>query len=138
MTARQLSEIIRPSCAFSFARAGGPGGQNVNKVASKVVARIALRDLAFLAGDARIRVENRLANRINDRGELVVTVQDTRDQARNREIAVARAAALLAGAMRRPKARKKTRPGAAAREARIGTKKRRAADKRLRGPVSEE
>jgi ribosome-associated protein len=138
MTAREISERVRPLCSFSFARSGGPGGQNVNKVASKVTARLSLCDLPFLTAGERARVEARLSHRIGAGGYLAVTVQDTRDQSRNREIAVERIGELIAAAMRKPKARRKTRPSAASREARLRAKKRRGADKRLRVRASEE
>lgn len=132
MTSRAIADLIRDQCDFSYARSGGPGGQNVNKVASKVVARLPLSKLTFLAGENRSMVEMRLANRINAEQEIVVAVQDTREQSRNREIAVQRISELIAMAMRRPKKRVRTRPSRGAREARIRMKKLRSAAKRQR------
>ncbi len=105
--ARSLPELIRENCQLSFARSGGPGGQNVNKVASKVTARLPVAVLSFLGPESARMVESRLANRINAEGEIVVAVQDTRDQARNREIALARMTELVAKALVKPKPRRK-------------------------------
>jgi ribosome-associated protein len=133
MTTGEIAAIIRVRGSFSFARSGGPGGQNVNKVSSKVVARLPLEALQFLGGARRALVESRLANRITADGEIVLTVQDTRDQGRNREIAVERLSELVVRAMVVPKGRVRTRPSRAAREARLRSKKVRSAHKRLRG-----
>ncbi len=131
-SARSVADLIRRQCQFSYARAGGPGGQNVNKVATKVVARLPLAALDFLGAQRRRLVETRLAARITD-GELVVTVQDTREQARNRQIAVERLVQLIRESSMPPKRRLKTRPSLGAREARLRSKKVRAALKRMRG-----
>ena len=132
MTPRALAELIREKCMFSYARSGGPGGQNVNKVATKVVARLPLAELGFLTEDGKRTLQARLANRINAEDEIVVSVQDTREQARNREIAVQRLSELISMGLRKPRKRVKTRPSVRAREARLRSKKLRSAAKRLR------
>ena len=123
MTTHALSELIRERCQFSYARSGGPGGQNVNKVATKVVARLPLRSLSFLTEEGKGMLELRLANRINTDHEIVVAVQDTREQSRNREIAVERLSELVSMALRKPRKRVKTGPSRASREARLRGKK---------------
>jgi ribosome-associated protein len=138
MTAGEVAAVVRARGSFSFARSGGPGGQNVNKVSSKVVARLSLDALKFLGDAPRAQVEFRLANRITTDGEIVLTVQDTRDQARNREIAIQRMAELIARAIVVRKGRVRTRPSRAAREARLRAKKVRSAHKKLRGSPGED
>jgi ribosome-associated protein len=140
MDIHTIESAVRRSATITFARSGGPGGQNVNKVSSKAVLRLPVDRFAVQAGlsdGEAARVRERLGRKVNDEGELVLAVQDTRDQAKNRALAVSRAAALVAGALRRPTRRVKTRPGAGARESRLAEKKRRGADKRLRGGPSE-
>jgi ribosome-associated protein len=141
MSTHRIESAVRVAAVFTFARSGGPGGQNVNKVSSKAVLRLPLGRFAGIAGLSDTEsalVRYTLGRWLHDRGDLVLTVQDTRDQAKNREIAVHRAAALVAAALRRPKRRLKTRPGAGSREARLAAKKRRGAAKRLRASRPEE
>jgi ribosome-associated protein len=138
VTTGEVAALIRLRGSFSFARSGGPGGQNVNKVSSKVTVRLPLDALSFLGGARRALVELRLANRISADRQIVVSVQDTREQSRNREIAVERLADLISRASVVPRGRVKTRPSRGAREARLRSKKVRSAHKRMRGPAVED
>jgi ribosome-associated protein len=123
---------------LSYARSGGPGGQNVNKVASKAVLRFDLATSPSIPEAARRRALQRLESRLTREGELVLTCDTHRDQARNREDVIERLRMLLADAVRVPKRRRPTRPTAAAKERRLQAKKVRARVKRARGRVTEE
>jgi ribosome-associated protein len=132
MSARELESLVRRLAEFSFTRAGGPGGQNVNKVSSRVTARLPLAALPGLDSGTRERLAERLGKRVNAEGLLQLSVRDTRDQARNREIAVRRLAALLAAGLREPRRRRATRPSAGSREQRLTAKRQRSQGKRRR------
>jgi ribosome-associated protein len=122
---------------FSYVRSGGPGGQNVNKVASKAVLRFNLLASSAIPESARSRAALRLASRLTRSGEIVLSSDAHRDQARNREAVRERLQGLLARALVAPKMRLATAPSAAARERRLRAKKARAGLKRERSRVQE-
>jgi len=107
-----------------FVRSSGPGGQNVNKVASAVELRFDVR-ASSLPADVKDRLIAAAGNRMTSDGVLLIDSREYRTQLQNREAARARLVALLQHAARRPKTRRPTKPRAAAREKRLASKKRR-------------
>lgn len=119
-----------------YVRSSGPGGQNVNKTSTKAVVRWNVRSAAGLRDDVKGRFLARFASRLTSGGDLIVTSDRFRDQPRNLQDCLDRIAAMLGEVATPPRRRKPTRPGRAARERRIQSKKNRGAVKSLRGRVS--
>jgi ribosome-associated protein len=115
-----------------FVRSSGPGGQNVNKVATAVQLRFDAARSPALDEQTRQRLRALAGSRMTDEGILVIDARSHRTQAQNREDARARLAELIRQALVRPKRRRKTKPGAGAVQRRLDTKKRRSETKRNR------
>ncbi len=118
--------------AESFIRSSGPGGQNVNKLATAVQLRFDVRGSRSLPDEVRVRLEKLAGRRLTRDGVLVITAERHSTQERNRQDARERLVVLIRQAAIRPKPRRPTRPTAGSRERRIKAKKRRSRIKRLR------
>lgn len=111
--------------SFTYVRSGGPGGQNVNKVASKAVLRWNVADSPSLPDDIKARLHQQQRRRISGEGDLLITSQRYRDQERNRLDCLEKLAEMLRAAAVTPKARRKTKPSRGAKERRLAKKRHR-------------
>jgi ribosome-associated protein len=130
--------IPEEELTFTASRSGGPGGQHVNKVSSRVTLTWDLANSPSVSPEQRDVLRVRLARRINEAGVLRLSVRETRSQAANRKLALERFIALLAAALAPRRPRRATRPTSASREKRLAEKKVRSRIKRVRGAGPEE
>jgi len=125
-------DIDREYLRFQASRSGGPGGQNVNKVNTRVTVYFDLPAYPLLSDAQKRRIQEKLSTRTNSQGVIRVTSQRFRTQQANRKAAVKRLSELLSQALRRPRMRIRTHVPKGAREQRLEHKKRRGQLKQLR------
>ena len=125
--------IPEDELAFTFVRSSGAGGQNVNKVNTKAVLHFAVATSPSVPEDVRRRFLARYATRISTQGELVLTSQRHRDQARNVADCLEKLREMLLAVADPPKPRRPTKPTRGARERRLGAKRRQSERKTQRG-----
>jgi ribosome-associated protein len=128
----QSLSIPESEISFRFSRSGGPGGQNVNKVSSRVLLEFDILNSPSLSDAQRRRLLHRLESRLDSDGVLRIQVDDSRSQWQNRQIALKRFAEMLSDALKVQKRRIPTRRSAAANSRRLEAKKRRGDIKRGR------
>jgi len=130
--------VPRSELTYRATRSGGPGGQHVNTSSTRVELAWDVGASPSVSEEQRALIREKLANRINNEGVLLLTASDSRSQHQNKEAVTERFAELVAQALIVPRKRKKTRPSRAAREARLQNKKRRSETKAMRRNNSDE
>ena len=129
----QAIQISENELVFDFIRATGPGGQNVNKVATAVQLRFDVWNNSSLPADVKSRLVKLAGRRITSEGILIIEARRFRTQEQNRADAIERFIALVQKSLEAPKRRQKTKPTAGSREKRLQSKKKRSDVKRIRG-----
>jgi ribosome-associated protein len=127
--------LVLPSAELEWTavRSGGPGGQNVNKVASKVELRFDLARSVVLGPAVRARLASLAKGRLDAEGRVVIVADETRSQAQNLELARERLASLVRAALVKPKPRRPTKPSRGSKERRLGAKRHESEKKARRG-----
>lgn len=130
--AHPTSKELSSELFFSVSRSSGPGGQNVNKVNSKVTLKWSIADSHILNDAQKELITQKLYSRITKDGFIVLTAQDARSQIQNKEEVIAKLDDLLKKAFTPRKARKATKPGKAAKQKRLNSKKQNSEKKQWR------
>ena len=132
-SARKVTaSLVNSELLFSTSRSSGPGGQNVNKVNSKVTLRWPLANSTILTEEEKELLLRKLASRLTTEGELMIISQESRSQQQNKELAIEKLDALLTKEFTKKKVRKATKPSKASVQNRIEKKKRHSEKKKMR------
>ena len=122
-TRKITSELLASELIFTTSRSGGPGGQNVNKVNSKVTLQFDVSDSALLTAEERTTIIEKMSSRLTREGVLILSAQESRSQIRNKEVVIQKFDRLLEKAFKKKKIRKATKPSKGAAQNRIKRKK---------------
>lgn len=136
-TQRVTASLLSSELQFSASRSSGPGGQNVNKVNSKITLKLDIAGSQILTDDEKELLLSKLASKVSVEGILVITSQDKRSQLQNKEEVVVKLDKILAKAFEKKKARKATRPSKGSVQERIKNKKQRSEKKQWRQKLSD-
>ncbi|TGE20486.1 aminoacyl-tRNA hydrolase [Hymenobacter aquaticus] len=129
------ADAFLPELQFQTSRSSGPGGQNVNKVESRVELRFHIGNSQLLSDEQKQTLLAKLASKLTTEGELLLTAQEDRSQLRNRETVVQKFYDTLRKALHKPKARKATKPSKGAVRQRLESKKKHGEKKASRGKL---
>jgi ribosome-associated protein len=132
-----LDRNLEEEFVFSSSRSSGPGGQNINKVNTKVELRFNLSNSARLTGKEKILIAEKLANKINRDGELIIVSQSERSQLKNKNVAIEKFYSLISKALTVRKKRRPTSPTRKSKEDRLNVKRLRSSVKRTRRKKSD-
>jgi ribosome-associated protein len=127
--------LLQKELTFTSARSSGPGGQNVNKVNTKVTLRFSIQNSEILSEEERGILLRKLANKITKDGSLILSCQEKRSQVQNKELVIQKFLDLIDKSLKKPKARKSTKPSKTSREKRLQKKKEISEKKKWRGKI---